>query len=109
MADRFFQGPVIPEVSALPDATENEGRILRAAAGLYWSNGADWRRVDAPGLFVPITQTDYDDLEPEEQDDPAILWVFVPDATALRPTTTWVEVTTAPGSPDPGTLYVVNP
>lgn len=83
--------------------------MRRTAAGLFWSDGADWRRVDAPGQFVPITQTDYDALEPEEQDDPATIWVIVADATGLRPSSTWVEVTSPPGSPDPGTLYLVNP
>lgn len=113
MADRFLQGPVIPEVSALPAAADNEGRLLRTTAGLWWSDGADWRRVDAPGQFVPITQAGYDALDagtgPGEQDDPATVWIIVDDATGLRATSTWLEVTSAPGSPDPDTLYLVNP
>lgn len=107
-------GRVIPNLSVhreatLPDATVHEGQFRRNVAGLWWSDGVEWRRVDAPGVFWPITQADYDELGPEEQDDPAILWVIVNDPSLLRPTTTWVEVEEAPGSPDPGALYVVNP
>lgn len=95
-------------VSTLPTpASAYEGQVRRTAAGLFWSDGQAWRRVDAPGVFVPITQADYDELEPEEQDDPATLWLIVDDATGLRPTTTWQEVTEVPGSPDPDTLYLV--
>jgi hypothetical protein len=95
-------------VSALPTpASAYEGQVRRTVAGLFWSDGADWRRIDAPGVFWPVTQAEYDELEPEEKDDPAVLWVIVDDATGLRPTTTWQEVSEAPSSPDPGTLYVV--
>lgn len=106
---------VIPELSVLrvsdlpPASAGNVGQFRRTVVGLFWSNGEDWRRVDAPGVFWPIEQDDYDLLGPGEQGDPAILWVIVDDATGLRPTTTWAEVSAAPGSPDPGTLYVVNP
>lgn len=110
---------VIPDlsilrVSALPaPASAYAGQLRRTPAGLWWSDGADWRRMDAPGQFVPITASDYAALPagtgPGEQGDPATLWVIVADATGLRPTSTWVEVTAVPGSPDPGTLYVVNP
>lgn len=109
MATGAGHGPKIPLVDTLPAAADNEGRILRATEGLFWSDGITWRRVDAPGVFYPITPADYAALDPSEQDDPAVLWVLVDDATGLRPTTTWQEVTSAPGSPDPGTLYVVNP
>lgn len=107
-------GRVIPNLEvfqqeSLPVAAECVGQFRRNAIGLWWSDGLEWRRVDAPGVFWPITQTDFDLLDQEDQDDPAILWVIVDDATSLRPTTTWEEVDEMPGSPDPNTLYVVNP
>lgn len=97
-------------VSELPTpASAYEGMFRRTDAGLFYSDGVSWGRVDAPGIFYPVTQAEYDALSPEEQGDPAILWVIVADATTLRPTRTWTEVTSTPGSPDPDTLYVVNP
>lgn len=108
-------GRIIPNlevmlVSALPTpASDYAGMMRRTTEGLFYSDGVSWGRVDAPGIFYPVTQAEYDALSPEEQDDPAILWVIVADATTLRPTRTWTEVTSAPGSPDPDTLYVVNP
>lgn len=108
-------GRVLPDfevmsVAALPAASEdNAGFLRRTTQGMFWSNGIEWRRIDAPGVFVPITQDDYDALDPEQQDDPATVWLIVDDTTGLRPTTTWTEVSSTPGSPDPGTLYLVNP
>lgn len=99
----------VHRVTALPTpASSYTGQFRRTTEGLFYSDGVSWGRVDAPGMFYPITQTDYDALDPEEQDDPAILYVIVGDATTLRPTRTWTEVTSVPGSPDPDTLYVVN-
>lgn len=108
-AARFYAPPRFPLVAALPAAADVEGGFLRTTEGLFYSDGVSWARVDAPGVFYPITQADYDLLDPGEQDDPAILWLIVADATTLRPTRTWTEVTSVPGSPDPDTLYVVNP
>ena len=108
-AARFYAPPRFPLVAALPAAAEVEGGFLRTTEGLFYSDGLDWRRVDGPGVFGPITQDDYDALDPEQQDDPATVWLIVAAATGLRPTTTWTEVSSAPGSPDPGTLYLVNP
>ena len=48
MADRFLAGPVIPVVSALPSASTNNGRILRTAGGLFWSDGTDWLQIGGP-------------------------------------------------------------
>lgn len=97
-------------VSALPTpASDYAGMLRRTTEGLFYSDGVSWGRVDAPGIFYPVTQAEYDALDPEQQDDPAILWVIVADSTGLRPTRTWVEVTSTPGSPDPDTLYVVVP
>jgi len=98
------------KVADLPTpASAYEGMFRRTDDGLYYSDGISWGRVDAPGIFYPVTQAEYDALAPEDQDDPAILWVIVADSTGLRPTRTWVEVTSTPGSPDPDTLYVVIP
>lgn len=105
-----FPDFTILRVAALPSpASSYAGQFRRTFEGLFYSDGVSWARVDAPGVFWPITPTDYDALDPEDQDDPAVLWVLVDDATALRPTRTWTEVTSVPGSPDPDTLYVVNP
>lgn len=97
-------------VSELPTpASDYDGMFRRTDAGLFYSDGVSWGRVDAPGLFYPITPADYDALSPEEKDDATILWVKVADATGLRPTRTWEEVTSTPGAPDPDKLYVVIP
>lgn len=106
---RFLAAPSFPLVSALPTAADHEGEVLRTTVGLFWSDGTDWRRVDAPGTFVPLTSAEYAALTTDEQNDPSMLYLIVTSATGLRPTTTWTEVTSAPGSPDAGTLYVVNP
>jgi hypothetical protein len=106
---QFLAAPRFPLVDALPAAATVDGGFLRTVAGLFYSDGVSWARVDAPGVFSPVTQSEYDALTTEEQDDPAVLWVIVADATTLRPTRTWSEVTSVPGSPDPDTLYVVNP
>jgi hypothetical protein len=106
---------VIPDlalfrVQDLPvPASAYDGEFRRTAAGVFWSNGLDWRRVDAPGLFWPITEADLAELPPEDLNDPTIIWLTVEDPSLLRPTSTWLEVTAEPGSPDPGTLYLVNP
>lgn len=110
MKPTHFPDFAVMRVPALPaPASDYNGQWRRTVEGIFWSDGLEWRRIDAPGVFVPITQTDYDALSPEEQDDPAKLYVIVDDATGLRPTTVWDEVTAEPGSPDPNTLYVINP
>lgn len=110
MSGKVLPDLVFMQVSALPTpASDFAGMFRRTEEGIFWSDGLEWRRIDAPGVFVPITETDYNALSPEEQDDPAKLYVWVDDATGLRPTTTWDEVAAEPGSPDPNTLYVINP
>lgn len=96
-------------MSELPPADENEGRLLRTVAGLYYSDGFAWVLVDAAGVFSPITQEDYDELSPEDQTDPFVVWVIVPDATGLVPTRTWTQVEEDPETPDPDILYIVIP
>ncbi|HEY1034632.1 MAG TPA: hypothetical protein VGE09_06595 [Pseudoxanthomonas sp.] len=105
----FLAAPRFPLVDALPAAADVPGGFLRTVEGLWYSDGTDWGRVDAPGVFAPVTAAEYAALDPEDQDDAAVLWVIVASTSGLRVTRTWTEVTSAPGSPDSGTLYVVNP
>ena len=98
------------KVADLPTpASAYEGMFRRTDDGLYYSDGISWGRVDAPGVFTPIEQATYDALDTEVKEDPTILYAIVADASLLRPTRTWLEVTSAPGTPDPDTLYVENP
>lgn len=102
-------GLTVMLVAALPTpASDYAGMMRRTTEGLFYSDGVSWGRVDAPGIFYPVTPADYALLDPEVQADETILFVQVADATSLRPTRTWAEVTSVPGVPDPDTLYVVN-